>query len=487
MPFHSVAFLSFFALLTVLYYSIPHRVRWILLLGGSCLFYGSWRPGYLPVLLGLTWVNYYVVLRMGRQEIKSRRQRYLLLCLTANLGCLFVFKYLNFIGQSLETLFGHPFLLFSVPTMDILLPIGMSFYVFKNLSYAMEVYRGNQEPERHLGIYALYVSFFPQVTAGPIERSTRLIPQFHDRVEFDEGRVTEGMRFILWGLFLKAVVADNLGSLVDPVYDQPTLYGGLPLLVATFFFTFQIYCDFSGYSYIAIGAAEVMGFRTMDNFNYPYLSTSVAEFWRRWHISLSSWFRDYLYIPLGGNRVSASRRYFNILVVLLLCGLWHGANWTFVVWGGIHGLYLVAALVTRGLRDRIHEAIGLGRLPRVYKGLKVLTTFLLVCFAWIFFRANHLSDALYIVAHLFVGWGSAADQGDIRSAPVSMNLRFEFAVAIASILLLIGIALLHRRGDVWQRLAAKPLWIRWSVYYGLIVAFLLLGNFRSGQFIYFQF
>jgi hypothetical protein len=248
------------------------------------------------------------------------------------------------------------------------------------------------------------------------------------------------------------------------VYDQPTLYGGLPLLVATFFFTFQIYCDFSGYSYIAIGAAEVMGFRTMDNFNYPYLSTSVAEFWRRWHISLSSWFRDYLYFPLGGNRVSAPRRYFNILVVLLLCGLWHGANWTFVVWGGIHGLYLVAALVTRGLRDRIHEAIGLGRLPRVYKGLKVLTTFLLVCFAWIFFRANHLSDALYIVAHLFVGWGSAADQGDIRSAPVSMNLRFEFAVAIGSILFLIGIALLHRRGDVWQRLAAKPLWIRWSVY-----------------------
>ena len=487
MPFHSISFLFFLALLASLYYGLPHRYRWMLLLGGSYFFYGSWRPGYLPVLLGLTLVNYYIVLRMGSQEVKSRRQKYLILCLIANMGLLFVFKYLNFLGQSLKTLFGHPFLLFSVPTMDILLPIGMSFYVFKNLSYAIEVYRGNQEPERHLGIYALYVSFFPQVTAGPIERSTRLIPQFHDRVEFDEGRVTEGLRFILWGIFLKTVVADNLGSLVDPVYDHPSLYGGLPLLIATLFFTFQIYCDFSGYSYIAIGAAEVMGFRTMDNFNYPYLSRSVAEFWRRWHISLSSWFRDYLYIPLGGNRVSASRRYFNIFVVLLLCGLWHGANWTFVVWGGIHGLYLVAALVTRGLRDRIHQVTRLNRAPRIHEALKVLTTFLLVCFAWIFFRANRLSDALYIVSHLFAGWGSVAGQGGTRRAAVSMNLRFELAVAIGSILLLLGIALLQRRGDVWKELAEKPAWIRWSVYYGLIVAIFLVGNFRASQFIYFQF
>ena len=261
----------------------------------------------------------------------------------------------------------------------------------------------------------------------------------------------------------------------------------LAFLVATFFFAFQIYCDFSGYSYIAIGTAAVLGFRTMDNFNYPYLSKSVAEFWRRWHISLSSWFRDYLYIPLGGNRVSVPRRCFNVFLVMLLCGLWHGANWTFVAWGGIHGFYLLVALVTRGIRDRIHQATGLSRFPRVHAGLKVLTTFLLVCFAWIFFRANRFSDALYIVSHLFVGWGNAPDQGTIRRAPVSMSLRFEFAVAIASILLLLGIALLQRREDVWKRLAGKPPWVRWSIYYGLIVAVFLLGNFRSGQFIYFQF
>ena len=487
MPFHSMAFLSFFALVVVLYYTLPHRIRWMLLLGGSYLFYGSWKPGYLPVLLGLTWVNYHVVLRMGSQEVKSRRKKYLLLCFMANLGLLFIFKYLTFFGQFLETLFGHPFLSLSVPAMDVLLPIGMSFYVFKNLSYAMEVYRGNQKPERHLGIYALYVAFFPQVTAGPIERSTRLIPQLYDRLDFDEGRVTEGLKFILWGLFLKTVVADNLGSLVDPVYDQPIRYGGLPLLVATFFFAFQIYCDFSGYSYIAIGTAAVLGFRTMDNFNYPYLSKSVVEFWRRWHISLSSWFRDYLYIPLGGNRVSVPRRCFNVFLVMLLCGLWHGANWTFVAWGGIHGLYLLVALVTRGIRDRIHQATGLSRLPRVHTALKVLTTFLLVCFAWIFFRANRLSDALYIVSHLFVGWEDTAGQLGIRRSFVSMNLRFEFFVAIASMLFLFGIALLQRREGVWKRLAEKPQWVRWSVYYGLIVAILLFGNVRSEQFIYFQF
>jgi D-alanyl-lipoteichoic acid acyltransferase DltB (MBOAT superfamily) len=274
------------------------------------------------------------------------------------------------------------------------------------MSYAIDVYRGEKTPEKHLGIYALYISFFPQLLAGPIERSTRLIPQLHKKFDFDYERVTRGLRFVLWGLFMKLVIADTLALLVDPVYNNPQQYDGIHLILATLFYTFQIYCDFAGYSHIAIGVAEVFGYKTMQNFDHPYIAQSSSDFWRRWHISLSTWLRDYLYIPLGGNRLSLSQRYFNLFIVFLICGLWHGANWTFIVWGGLHGLYLIFSLMTQGIRNGICRMLKLDYAPHIHKALKILVTFSLVSFAWISFRANSMTDALYIISHLTAQWGS---------------------------------------------------------------------------------
>jgi alginate O-acetyltransferase complex protein AlgI len=349
MFFNSMQFLFFFFIVAVTYFTIPNRYRWLLLLCASYIFYASFNPRYIPLLLGLALINYYTALRMGARRDRTERKGYLIISLLSNIVLLFIFKYYNFFAQSLTTFFGQYYNPLNIPALNWLLPIGISFYIFKNMSYAINVYRGDKIPEKHLGFYALYVAFFPQLLAGPIERSTRLIPQLHKEFDFDYSRITRGMKFILWGLFMKIVIADTLAMLVDPVYTTPQQYGGMHLMLATFFYSFQIYCDFAGYSHIAIGAAEVLGYTTMQNFDHPYIAQSIADFWRRWHISLSTWLRDYLYIPLGGNRVLASRRYCNLFIVFLICGLWHGANWTFIVWGGIDP--------THGKRSRFNLAI----------------------------------------------------------------------------------------------------------------------------------
>ena len=340
MVFNSVKFLFFFVIVITIYFSIPHRFRWIWLLGASYYFYMSWKPLYIFLIVITTLITYYAAIRMGQTDLRSRRKKFLFFSLLSNLGLLFVFKYYNFFNDSLRTLFQEYHLFYRIPSFDLILPLGISFYIFKSLSYTIDVYRGDKAPERHLGFFALYVSFFPQLLAGPIERATRFLPQLYEKFDFDYPRVTKGLKLMLWGLFQKMVIADNLATLVDSVYNDPSHHQGISLILATFFFAFQIYCDFSGYSDIAIGAAQVLGIKTMDNFNRPYFSKSIPEFWRRWHISLSTWFRDYFYIPLGGNRVSIPRWYFNLFFVMLICGFWHGANWTFIVWGGLHGFYL---------------------------------------------------------------------------------------------------------------------------------------------------
>jgi alginate O-acetyltransferase complex protein AlgI len=487
MLFNSMPFLFFFAIVVAVYFVIPYRFRWILLLSASYYFYISWKPAYVILIAMTTLVTYYTGIRMGKITAKSKRKIMLILSLFFNLGFLFVFKYYNFFNDSLRVIFQHFNLFYGSPALNVLLPIGISFYIFKNLSYAIDVYRGEQSPEKRLGYYAVYVAFFPQLLAGPIERATRFLPQLYERFGFDYQRVTQGLKLMLWGLFQKMVIADNLAPLVDSVYNDPMHHHGISLLLATLFFAFQIYCDFAGYSDMAIGAAQVMGFTTMDNFNRPYFSKSIPEFWRRWHISLSTWFRDYLYIPMGGNRVSIPRWYFNLFIVLLICGLWHGANWTFIVWGGLHGIYLVFSTASQNIREKIHKAIGLDRVPRLHAYLKVTVTFLLVCFAWIFFRANSLTDALYIVLHLFAGWKDIFRFNIFNSIPSWEPFRLELVIAVASIGVLILVHLLQRRGSVVQILSQKPTWVRWSVYYSIILSILLFGNFGSKQFIYFQF
>ncbi len=346
MLFNSLQFLLFFPVVTALYFLASQRLRWVVLLAASCVFYAAFIPKYLLILAFLILVDY--VAGRGIENAEGRRRRMLLLMsLVANIGLLCVFKYLDFADQNLNALFAWAGLDWVIPQLNIILPIGLSFHTFQAMSYTIEVYRGRQKAERHLGIYALYVMFYPQLVAGPIERPYQLLHQFREHHEFDLPRVSDGLKLMLWGFFKKVVIADRIGLYVNQVYEAPTSHHGWSLIVATYFFAFQIYCDFSGYTDIAIGAAQVMGFRLMDNFNRPYFAKSIAEFWRRWHISLSSWFRDYLYFPLGGNRVPVPRWCFNISIVFLLSGLWHGASWTFVVWGALHGFYILVGRFTR--------------------------------------------------------------------------------------------------------------------------------------------
>jgi D-alanyl-lipoteichoic acid acyltransferase DltB (MBOAT superfamily) len=487
MLFNSIHFLFFFAIMATLYFALPYRFRWALLLVASYIFYMSLKPAYILFITILTLIIYYAGLQMGRTEIKSKRKKFLILAVLVNFGFLFMFKYYEFLNHSFKVIFEHYHLSYEIPALHFILPVGISFYTFKSLSYAIDVYRGDKSPEKHLGYFALYVAFFPQLLAGPIERATRFLPQLYEKFDFDYPRVTRGLKLMLWGLFQKMVIADNLATLVDSVYNDPTHHQGISLILATLFFAFQIYCDFSGYSDIAIGAAQVLGIKTMDNFNRPYFSISIPEFWGRWHISLSTWFRDYFYIPMGGNRVAIPRWYANLFIVMLICGFWHGANWTFVVWGGLHGIYLVFSAFTQNIREKVHKVIGFDRIPRLHHYLKVLVTFCLVCFAWIFFRANSISDALYIISHLFTGWEGIFNFDVFKNIPLWKPLKFELMVGVPSIGVLTVVHLLQSRGSVIQKLSQKPIWIRWSVYYFIILSILLFGNFGSKQFIYFQF
>ncbi|MGZ3537502.1 MAG: MBOAT family O-acyltransferase, partial [Thermodesulfobacteriota bacterium] len=325
MLFNSIQFLFFLAFVIAIYFSIPFRFRWVLLLAASYCFYLSTKPKFIVFILLSTVITYYTGIQMGKRGSKSERKKFLFLGILFNVGLLLVLKYYDFFGDSLNFLFAHLQMGYKIPALHLLLPVGISFYTFKSLSYCIDVYRGDQPAEKHLGHFALYVAFFPQLLAGPIERATRFLPQVNEKFDFDYSRAAKGLRLILWGLFQKMVIADNLAPLVDSVYNHPTDYQGASLALATLFFAFQIYYDFSGYSDIAIGAAQILGYKTIENFKRPYLSGSIPEFWRRWHISLSTWFRDYLYIPMGGNRVSIPRWYFNLFIVMLICGFWHGA------------------------------------------------------------------------------------------------------------------------------------------------------------------
>jgi alginate O-acetyltransferase complex protein AlgI len=488
MLFNSLEFLIFFAIVCILYFSLPDRFRWMLLLVGSYAFYISWEADYAILLAGLTLFNYSAALLLDRTTASGRKKVVLALTLLSNVGVLFWLKYLNFFAGSAKNIFHHYNIAVTVPVFSVILPVGISFYTFKIMNYIIDVYRGAIQPEKKLGIFALFVSFFPQLIAGPIDRATSLLPQFHGSHDFDYQRVTSGLKLMLWGFFQKLVIADNLSVIVDRVFNHPRQHEGLSLLLASILFTFQIYCDFSGYSDIAIGAARVFGFTSMNNFERPYFSGSIPEFWRRWHISLSSWFRDYLYIPLGGNRVAVPRWYLNLFIVFIVSGLWHGANWTFIVWGALHGFLCILSAATGNLRKRLTAAVGLGRTPALHQVMRVVMTFLLVSLAWIFFRANTISDALYVVSHLFTGWFDLSGKGGIPSVyALISSCRFEFIVGSLSVVIMEIVHFMQQKRSVRQMVQTKPIWQRWALYYCLVAAILLLGNLGSKQFIYFQF
>lgn len=490
MLFNSLHFLVFFPVVAGLYFSLPPRWRGPWLLLASYYFYMSWRAVYALLLLATTLLDYFSGYRMSQLPTKRARRPYLYLSLLSNLGTLFIFKYFNFFQAAIGSLAGALHLpLLAGPALGLLLPVGVSFYTFQSVGYIIDVYQGRLVAERNFGRFALFVAFFPQLVAGPIERGGHMLPQFRRTHAFDYQRVVSGLRLMAWGLFKKVVVADRLALLVNPIFNNPRQHAEGPLLVlATLAFTFQIYGDFSGYTDLARGAARVLGFEFNLNFRQPYLSASVPEFWRRWHISLSSWFRDYVYIPLGGSRVGPVRAYGNLLAVFLISGLWHGANWTFLAWGGLHGFYLVASTVARPARERLAQITGLAARPRLRRGVGVVITFALVAYAWIFFRANTLADALFISRHLLSGWvGLSGQRGATLLLEFSQHYRPELAVAAFGVLLMLLVEYLGRRRSPQAWVAAQPFALRWAGYAGLALLILYLGIFNSTSFIYFQF
>jgi len=489
MLFNSFEFLVFFPVVTLLYFLLPHRHRWLLLLGASCAFYMFFKAVYILILFFTIVVDYVAGICIEESREPGRRKMFLLASLVANVGVLAVFKYFNFLNGSISSVGEWLGFENKVPYLTILLPIGLSFHTFQAMSYTFEVYRGNQRAERHFGIYSLYVMFYPQLVAGPIERPQNILHQFYEKHHVEYGRIVGGLQLMAWGLFKKVVVADNLALMVDNVYNNPTGYTGISLVLATVFFAFQIFCDFSGYSDIAIGSAQVMGFTLMKNFNRPYMAKSMPEFWGRWHISLSTWFRDYLYIPLGGNRVVKWRWYYNVFVVFLVSGLWHGASWTFIAWGALHGFYQVFGFMTQERRAALAERVGLTAHPRLHRALQTATVFALAGFAWIFFRANSLSDAVYIVSHSLTGLGNVQEllYGNWQHLLFLDTSAHVFTVSVCAVLLMEAIHRRQESGSIREEIASWPVWRRWSLYYGFLVLVLVFGQFGEGQFIYFQF
>lgn len=497
MLFNSVDFLIFFPLVTLIYFIIPHKIRYLWLLVCSYYFYMCWNAQYALLLFAstfITWASGLGIAHAAKKEAddptRQRSKGIVAISLILNLSLLFFFKYANFTIDNLNAIFSKIGITFQVPTLDLLLPVGISFYIFQALSYTIDVYRGDVPVERNLLRYMLFVSFFPQLVAGPIERSSRLVAQLYEKHTFNFDRMVRGLMLMLWGYFQKVVVADRICVLVDQVFNYVTYYSGFTVLVGALFFAVQIYCDFSGYSIIAVGAAQVMGFDLMDNFRQPYLAVSVSDFWRRWHISLTTWFRDYLYIPLGGNRKGKWKKYRNIMIVFLSSGLWHGANWTYVIWGGLNGLYQVIGAETKKLRTKCKNALRIRDNTASGKLLSMVVTFLLVDFSWIFFRAATLEDAVTFLKQMFASFNPwVLFDGTLYTLGLS---QIDFWVGVLSILVIFIVDSLHeRKVHIREWILEQNLVFRWVIYFVAIFTILIFGfygpNYDAAQFIYFQF
>jgi D-alanyl-lipoteichoic acid acyltransferase DltB (MBOAT superfamily) len=408
--------------------------------------------------------------------------------LFASLGILFFFKYFNFTNRTLLSVFDRLELSYVIPDVNLLLPIGISYFTLQTMSYTIDVYRGTIKPEKHAGIYSLFVAFFPQLVAGPIGRANHLLPQYYETHAPEYERIASGLQRMAWGFFKKLVIADRLALLVDTVYGNPTAYTGTPLILATYAFAFQIYCDFSGYADIAIGLARVMGFKLTENFQQPYYAQSIPDFWRRWHISLYNWLRDYIFYPLRRaliRRQPKSNSLLNFIippmVTMLASGLWHGANWTFIVWGALHGVFMAVSVMWSRKKSSINLPFALP--SWLVTGIKIFATFNLVSFAWIFFRANSLPDAVYILKHLFVNL-------ELRASLFGLipGGGYEWMIALLAIILMEIVHWLQiNNGSLRNLIRRQPIWLRWSIYYGMVVVIFMLGKFGTTEFIYAQF
>jgi alginate O-acetyltransferase complex protein AlgI len=478
MLFNSFEFLLFFPLVTLLYFGFPQKWRWALLLLASCCFYMFFIPKYILILFFTIIIDYYAGIQLERIENLKKRKLFLIASLVANIGILVLFKYYNFINENISYIAECVNAKNPIPALNIILPIGLSFHTFQAMSYTIEVYRRKQKAETHFGIYALYVMYYPQLVAGPIERPQNVLWQFRQEHKFEYNRVVSGLKQMLWGLFKKVVVADRLTQFVDIVYQNPDDYFGFPIIWATLFFTIQIYCDFSGYSDIALGASRVMGIELMENFKRPYLSKSISEFWSRWHISLSTWFKDYLYIPLGGNRTTVTRWYFNLFFVFMVSGFWHGANFTFIAWGALHGVYLIAAILWKKVNPikakQIHNEFG-------FTGIfNMAFTFFLVAIAWVFFRAANVNDALTIFKNAL-----KLDFSNLIGVP-NFSTKTVLLMFVLTLIVFISDFILEKRNQAFFY-NFKNKSANYVLMYLLLISIIVFGVFSKQNFIYFQF
>lgn len=464
MLFNSLQFLVFFAFVVSFYYALPHRSRWVLLLAASSYFYMVFVPEYILILFSVIIIDYFAAFLIDRTQGRARKLS-LTISLVTNLGILCYFKYYNFFLGNISSLLDSFHIQNPLPYLNIVLPIGLSFHTFQAMSYTIEVYRGNQKPEKHLGIYSLYVLFFPQLVAGPIERPQNLLPQFHKEQVFSKINLRKGLLLMAWGFFKKVVIADRLAVAVDDYYANIAIYKASDAWIAVCFYSIQIYCDFSGYSDIAIGAAKTLGIDLMENFRNPYMSRSLTEFWRRWHISLSTWFRDYIYIPMGGNRVNIKKMCFTLLLVFLLSGLWHGANYTFLLWGLIHGIFLILEHLLKAKQDAKGNLIS--------NILSIIYVFFFTTVAWVFFRSPNIKDALTVIEKLFTMNSYSWDV-------INMNLN-ELIFSCFLVVVLIT-------GEKPVKSLEVSNNLRYYILLGsLIVTCYIFGVFNYKQFIYFQF
>lgn len=484
MLFTSLEFLAFLPLVLLLFSALPVAQRWALLLLASYLFYGIWQPFNLVYLGAVTLAMYGCGWTLERAHGAVIRKALLATGLVALLGSLIAFKFYDFVAGELERWFAFGSVL---PKLGVSTPVGYSFYAFSASSYLIDVYARRLSGNHHPGHIALYVAYFPKIFAGPIERATAFLPQLVAGLRADPGRSVLGLQLIGWGLFKKVVIADNLAPLVDRNFNIVAFASPIELLVSVYFFAFQIYCDFSGYTDIAIGVSLLFGLQLMENFRRPYLSRSTAEFWgERWHISLGGWFRDYLYIPLGGSRTGYLRRYLNVMLVFIVSGLWHaglgyGVGWTFLIWGALNGAYQWGGLATRRLWAWLGAALPGLRQSAALSLLRILLTFHLIAISWIFFRAKSVDDALTVIRKI------GANLFDVPALIIHYPFTSEHGIGFALIAVLLAVEVLDERRPVPERLAGAPAVLRWGCYYLVIFALLILGRWQAKEFIYMQF
>lgn len=496
MLFNSLNYLVFFPIVTGIYFLIPDKrlkLRNLWLLIASYYFYMSWNAAYALLLFASTFITYVAGLliekALKKEHVESAKW-ILAIGFFLNLSLLFYYKYVNFFIQNINRLLGWSGSPKRLPALDVLLPVGISFFIFQALGYTMDVYRGKTPATKNLFRHMLFVSFFPQLVAGPIERSGNLLGQFDKKHDFDVDRIREGLLTMLWGLFMKIVIADNVAVYINAVYENYGAYTGVEVILATVMFAIQIYCDFGGYSYLALGSARVLGFDLMQNFRSPYQAESVREFWKRWHISLTGWFRDYLYIPLGGNRKGAFRKFINIFIVFFISGLWHGAGWTYIIWGVLNGLYLITGEVAEPLRKKIKSVFHADESRFSYRLGCTLLTFSLVDFSWLFFRAETIGKAFDMIRHTVISLQLPQFFG-LAFMRLGFSIQQTVALLLSLILLFTVDSMKDKGKDVRSLVLSQGIWFRWLVYLGLLFVIILYGayglDYSQTEFIYFQF